>query len=427
CQELADSKVRKRHTLDTLKSFPPGLDPLYKRMVEHISDSKDADRCKDTLALASVVYRPINLDELKALAESLDDLDQDELEEIISSCGSFLTLRKGVIYFVHQSAKDFLLKNASKQILPSGIAHQHYAIFSRSLEALSETLKRDVCNLASPGFLINDVSPSALEPLNSVRYSCMYWVDHLHKSGYTNISNALRDDGPVATFMHKKYLYWLESLSLLGIMSDGVQAVQKLHALAKTNGMRQIMEFIGDAHRFILYHKLAIEIAPLQVYASALVLSPERSLVRMHFKKEEPEWLRVKPRMEENWSACLQTLEGHGDVVTSVVFSTDGQRLASGSDDKTVKIWDAATGSCEQTLKGHGDGVTSVVFSADGQRLASGSDDKTVKIWDAATGACEQTLNVGRGLYHLSFDPTSNALLSTDIGLLNLDRPALPP
>ncbi|KPA39026.1 nwd1 protein [Fusarium langsethiae] len=83
--------------------------------------------------------------------------------------------------------------------------------------------------------------------------------------------------------------------------------------------------------------------------------------------------------------------------------------------------------ACLQTLEGHGGLVNSVVFSADGQRLASGSDNNTVKIWDAATGACEQTLNVGRVLYHLSFDPTSNALLSTDIGLLNLDSPNLTP
>lgn len=96
CQELAGPKVRKRHTLDTLKAFPPGLDSLYRRMVEHISDSKDADRCKEILALASVVYRPITLNELKALAESLEDLDQDELEEIIGSCGSFLTLRASI-------------------------------------------------------------------------------------------------------------------------------------------------------------------------------------------------------------------------------------------------------------------------------------------------------------------------------------------
>ncbi|KAL3587726.1 hypothetical protein FPOAC2_13625 [Fusarium poae] len=392
CQELADSKVRKRHTLDTLKSFPPGLDPLYKRMVEHISDSKDADRWKDTLALASVVYRPINLDELKALAESLDDLDQDELEEIISSCGSFLTLRKGVIYFVHQSAKDFLLKNASKQILPSGIAHQHYALFSRSLGVLSETLRRNIYSLNTPGFSIDQVSPTNPDPLSPIRYSCVYWVDHLHDSDVAEVNDILRDNGNVHVFIQKKYLYWLECLGLLRSMSEGTKAVHKLEALVKIAGAQKLTELFRDARRFILSHARAIEIAPLQAYASALVFSPEHSLTRELFKKEEPDWMVLKPRMEADWNACLQTLEGHGDSVTSVVFSADGQRLASGSVDNTVKIWDAATGACEQTLEGHGDSVTSVVFSADGQRLASGSDDYTVKIWDAAKGICKQTL-----------------------------------
>jgi hypothetical protein len=87
---------------------------------------------------------------------------QDDLEEIIGSCGSFLTLREGVIYFVHQSAKDFLLNEASDQILPSSAAHQHHAIFSRSLEALSETLEHDVYELGVPGFPIDQVSPLIL-------------------------------------------------------------------------------------------------------------------------------------------------------------------------------------------------------------------------------------------------------------------------
>ncbi|KAL3584819.1 hypothetical protein FPOAC2_14600 [Fusarium poae] len=511
CQELADPKVRKRHTLDTLKSFPPGLDPLYKRMVEHMSDSKDADRCKEILALASVVYRPITLDELKALAQSLEDLDQDELEEIIDSCGSFLTLRNGVIYFVHQSAKDFLLKNASKQILPSGIAHQHYALFSRSLGVLSETLRRNIYSLNTPGFSIDQVSPTNPDPLSPIRYSCVYWVDHLHDSDVAEVNDILRDNGNVHVFIQKKYLYWLECLGLLRSISEGTKAVHKLEALVKIAGAQKLTELLRDARRFILSHARAIEIAPLQAYASALVFSPEHSLTRELFKKEEPDWMVLKPRMEADWNAYEKTLEGHGDSVTSVVFSADGQRLASGSDDKTVKIWDAATGvceqtleghgdwvrsvvfsadgqrlasgssdntvkiwdaatgaceqtleghgwsvtsvvfsadgqrlasgsgdntvkiwdaatgACEQTLEGHGDWVSSVVFSADGQRLASGSDDNTVKIWDAATGACLQTLSVSRVLYHLSFDPRTNSLLYTDIGLLNLYHPALPP
>ncbi|KAK7426210.1 hypothetical protein QQZ08_007239 [Neonectria magnoliae] len=394
CQELADPKIRKRHTLSKLRLFPPGLDSLYNRMIEHIGDSEDASLCKEVLAIASVVYRPITLDELKVLIESRDNLDQDDLEEITRSCGSFLTLRESVIYFVHQSAKDFLLNKASDQILPSGAAHQHHAIFSRSLEALSKTLERDVYELGVPGFPIDQVSPPDPDPLASIGYSCVFWVDHLDDSEpWVKMSDKdLQDAGIVNGFLRTKYLYWLESLSLLRSMSEGVMAVQKLEALVKSKEVRQLTEFLRDAHRFILSHKRAIEIAPLQAYASALVFSPTRSLVRELFEKEEPNWITLKPSMESNWNACLQTLEGHGGSVNSVVFSADGQRLASGSYDGTVKIWDIATGACIQTLEGHSGLVNSVVFSADGQRLASGSGDETVKIWDAATGACVQTL-----------------------------------
>ena len=70
--------------------------------------------------------------------------------------------------------------------------------------------------------------------------------------------------------------------------------------------------------------------------------------------------------------------------MSSVAFSPNGERLASGSEDKTVRIWDAATGKLQRELKGHSHFVTSVSFSRDGSRVASGSWDKTVRIWDAA-------------------------------------------
>jgi hypothetical protein len=69
-----------------------------------------------------------------------------------------------------------------------------------------------------------------------------------------------------------------------------------------------------------------------------------------------------------------------------VAFSPDGTRIASGSADKTLKVWDAKTGQDLLSLKGHTDSVNAVSFSPDGSRIASGSFDKTLKVWDAKTG-----------------------------------------
>jgi hypothetical protein len=72
----------------------------------------------------------------------------------------------------------------------------------------------------------------------------------------------------------------------------------------------------------------------------------------------------------------------HRAGIDSVAFSPDGQTLASGSRDNTIKLWEVASGRERATLSGHGDEVSSVAFSPDGQTLASGSWDKTIKLWE---------------------------------------------
>ena len=143
-------------------------------------------------------------------------------------CGSFLTIRENYVYFIHQSAKDYLSGNASALIFPAGHWKVRYDMFSRSLDALSKTLRQDMYNLQDPGSAVKDVPDP--DPLASIRYSCVFWVDHLCEADDQSLEerNKVFDDGAIFAFLNEHFLHWLESLSLIYKLSNGVLSIRKL-------------------------------------------------------------------------------------------------------------------------------------------------------------------------------------------------------
>src|SRR5262249_49231704 len=106
-------------------------------------------------------------------------------------------------------------------------------------------------------------------------------------------------------------------------------------------------------------------------------------------------------------------LGGPGDRVTRVAFSADGARLVSASGDRTVRLWDAATGECLRVFRGHTDEVFAAVFHPDGGRIASAGRDRVIRIWDPESGAELARLQGHTDyVFSLAFSPDGATLVS---------------
>ncbi|KAF3291569.1 hypothetical protein TWF970_000783 [Orbilia oligospora] len=409
------------------------LDATYLPILEQLNVGDSAEREKVAAEFKDIVGTIINLASplsVPSLAR-LIFVEESTVDSRLRHLHSVLDIPKdryGAVRTFHLSFRDFLVNPEleGRNEFWVDVKEAHRKIASKCIDLMSGCgkhrspgswgglnkwgLRENICRIKSPATPKPDIDKNVIEQSlpPELQYACRYWVYHLKESG-----DSIDDNSQTYTFLRKHLLHWLEATSLLDNMVNVIDTIDTLTLIIGGNDGNNLSELLYDVKRFTLQSYFIIEKAPLQVYCSAILFTPESSAVRRLFGSQklirrvwEISWVNSE------WSALLQRLGGHTSWVCDVMFSPDGQTLVSASRDGSIKLWDPATGRLLQKLEGHVS-VRAVAFSLDGKTIASGLDDKTVRLWSAGTG---RPIGILEGhedsVRRLAFSPSGTVLAS---------------
>ncbi|KAJ7186202.1 hypothetical protein GGX14DRAFT_581209 [Mycena pura] len=373
---------------DSTRGF--NLDSLYSVALGDSAPWKTEDFAQDARSvLICVVLGRVPMTD--TTIDAILSLEEGTSADILTRLGCVIQWSPGnEARTLHASFADYLLNAKRCAAEPWSIDTEtgHQLLATRCLEILNSQLKFNICSLED-SHLSNAEVPDiddlvALNVSTHLKYASCSWYKHVENSlgdTTTTVLNLMR------IFSNHQFLYWLEVLSLLVEVPIATDALCAGITYAKQGRDEDLAAFLTDCLKFVeTFAKLIGHSAP-HIYLSALPFSPKKSGINVQFGHLFPNTLQIGGTLED-WPPTRPLFRGHESVVVTVNFSPDGLRIVSGSDDRTLCIWDARNGALVGApLEGHTSVVNSVNFSPDGMRIVSGSRDKTLRIWNAQTGA----------------------------------------
>ncbi|KAG6010646.1 hypothetical protein E4U21_005144 [Claviceps maximensis] len=334
-----------KEALETIKKLQTGLPALYGYLMTKIDaySGQKRMRCRNVIAAVYLAHRPLTLRELAVVAGLGSPIKP---LSIVKACGSILAMTGRVVSLVHQSARDYLRETYGEMLDRGEPVMSHQDIARRCLSELQHTLKKNMYHLPGngyfPRFLGDSINGSDNDPLAGIAYASTFWIHHICDAGGIDTSAELVTSQEVLSFLRKYFLRWVESLSLLGRLPEGLEAIRMLIAQPRFQSSVPLQKFLEDAERFLITHKSTIKAAALQTYGTALLFSPNTSHVRRFGWDERLGFVRGMVTTHQTGDSSTRTLEGRYGSVTALAFSEDGNFLATGTEG-SVAIWDMRT------------------------------------------------------------------------------------
>lgn len=378
--------------------------PILNKLISGLSKNQQRQSLEQFQLIIGTIINLASPLSISALADLLD-LQTEAVADRLDLLHSVLRIPQSEhapIRLLHLSFRDFLLDPDKREANLFWINEKesHKSIATNCLRVMAQ-LREDICHLKDPSTSRLSIDSNKLArfiPME-MQYACLFWVHHLQEAG----KNAFNGE-QVYNFLTCHFLHWIEVLGFVGRSYESIKLIKDLMLLSTVRDKNstilhmysadsnliqdnsQLLDFLDDAHSFVLMNASVINSTPLQVYSSLLVFAPQNSKVRTVFAGKIPHWIILRSKLPNSWHQHVQTLEGHRLVVEVVAFSHDSKLLVSGSMDETIRIWSATTGECMQIYEDYMGVVKSVAFSHDSKFVVSGSSDRFVRIWSTHTG-----------------------------------------
>ncbi|KAG8835384.1 hypothetical protein FRC18_000592 [Serendipita sp. 400] len=379
--ELLDPKQNPLRDINSL--YLTILIKAYKNdQVEEVNASAGRELLMKILKAILAAATPLTIPTIDAL------LGIKSTRRLAGFLSSVLNVRDdGTVLILHPTFREFLEAKAIAGQFHIDIAGAHRLMAKGCLAVMKLGLHFNICHLKSSFFLnkkVKDMEERVRTYISKeLQYGCVYWPDHIIQSGVTPQDREVMV--AVLQFVENGYpLFWMEVVSAL---ENVPKALKDLQAVERCHLENELKARINDIKRFLIAFSMPISQSIPHIYVSALPFTPKLSYIRQAAEVQFPNVMPVLVGCPEKWPEPPRKWLGHTGGVRSIAFSPDGCRIASGSADKTVRLWDAETGQAiGEPMRAHRSTVASVAFSPDGRQIASGSWDTTIHLLDAETG-----------------------------------------